>query len=221
MTDYKYSLKIRDKEIKFRKWKVKDKKNFIIALKANDTLAVENIVLDCLEDKTIPLTETEFKYVLLKIRDESIPYGLTFQIDCEECEKEFDYTSISSKLLTPNFKPYGEIKSGNVSFIMDEIQNKEYYIDAIRQCTTDEEKSFIDFLYHVKKVNGNDAFTFDTLYDFVNNMDIEIGEDIFKQWNDMNFTLDSVQMVTCPHCKHEQYIQFDELYGFFPDSWFE
>lgn len=218
-TGYDFSLKIRDKEIKFRKWKVKDRKNFITALKNNDRDGVERIVFDCIE-KQVPLTEEEFKYVMMNIRSVSIGEDLAFNIDCEQCEEEFSYITPVTEAITPNFKEFGVIKSGNFSLKMGEIANKEYYEDAIRQCRDDEEKAFIDFLYHVKEINGSDAFTFDKLYNTINELDIGIGEDIFRQWEEMRFTFDTVKQLECPHCNHLQFIKFDELYGFFPDSWF-
>jgi hypothetical protein len=221
MTEYNYSVKIRDKEIKFRKWKVKDKKAFLTALENNDVIGTEAIVYDCLENPNIALSEEEFKYVMMHIRRESVGKELSFDIECDKCEKEYTFTDDILNIQIAKFKPFGIIRSGSASFKMGEIANKEYYQDAIRQCSNDEEKFFIDFLYHIKEMNGSDAFTFDGLYNYVNDLDIAVGEDIFKQWQEMKLTFESVHSVECPHCKNKEYIQFDELYGFFPDSWFE
>lgn len=219
MSDYPYSLKIRDKEIKFRKWKVKDKKNFLEALKNSDEQGIERIVFDCIE-KPVPLTAEEFKYVMMNIRAESIPDNLNFTIECSNCGKDYDYNTPVLEILTPNYKPFGLIKSGNVTLKMGEIPNKEYYEDAIRQCSSEEQKMFVDFLYHVKELNGSDAFTFDELFEYINDLDILVGEEIFNQWEEMRFTFDDLKQIECPHCKNPDFIRFDELYGFFPDSWF-
>lgn len=221
MSDYNYSVKIRDKEIKFRKWKVKDKKAFLTALENEDQLGTESIVYDSLEDPNIPLSEEEFKYVMMHIRRESIGKELSFDFTCDSCKGEYTYTDDILQIQEAEFKPFGEIKSGNVSFKMGDIPNKEYYQDAIRQCTTYEEKFFIDFLFHIKEMNGSDAFTFDSLYEYVNDLDVTIGENIFSQWNEMKLTFDNVHSLECPHCGSTEYVQFDELYGFFPDNWFE
>jgi hypothetical protein len=221
MSDYKYTVKLRDKEIKFRKWKVKDKKNFIEGLETSDQDKVEALVYDCIEDKNIGLSEEEFKYILLNIRRESVGKELSFDITCSSCGGEYTYTDDIINIQVPNTKSFGEIKSGNVSIKMGEIANAEYYKDAIKQCKTQAEKAFIDFLYHIKELNGSDAFTFDALYEYVNNLDILIGEDILKQWEEMKFTFDNLQQLECTHCQNKEYVLFDELFGFFPDSWFE
>lgn len=221
MTDYKYNVKIGDKKINFRKWKVKDKKNFTQKVKENDISGSSSLVYDCIEDPSIPLTEQEFKWVLLNIRSKSIGDSVNYTLDCSECENLFEYVSPLTEIMTPEYEKFGIIKSGNVSFEMAEVANKEYYDAAIEQCTTSEETFFIDFMYHVKKFNGSDAFTSDTLYEFINDLDLDVGEDIFRKWNKMKFTLNDVKNVKCPHCGFEENYKFDVLPEFFPDSWFE
>lgn len=218
--EFPFTLKIRDKEINYRKWKVKDKKKFITALENNDGISAEAVVYDCLENPNIPLTEEEYRWVIMNIRAKSIGETLKFDIGCDECGQYFEYNESIFDAQVPQFKAFGTIRSGSVSLKMGEIPNKEYYDDAIRQCNNSEEKFFIDFLFHVKEMNGSDAFSFDTLYNFVNNLDIDVGEDLFQQWNDMKLTFNNVHDVECPSCKHQQPIRFDELFGFFPDSWF-
>jgi hypothetical protein len=220
MSDYKYSVKIRDKEIKFRKWKVKDRKLFTASIKSKDAEKTAELVYNCLEDKSLPLTAEEFKYLMVRIRSTSLGDDITFDLECNECEGAYEYITTYTDLLIPNFKKYGVITAGDVSFKMGEIANKEFYDDAIKQCEFDEEKFFIDFMYHVKELNGSDAFKFDTLYEFVNEMDLDIGESIFKQWNEMRFTLDDKHTLECPHCKNVELLKFDVLPKFFPDDWF-
>ena len=218
--EYKFSVQVGDKTVKYRKWKVKDKKTFIESMKAGDLFGVEKIVFDCVQDKNQPLSQEEYRYVLMHIRGDSLGENLPFIIKCGECGERFPNTTSVKEIYTPRFGKYGTIKSGNTSFKMGEIQNKEYYIDAIHQCNTFEEQSFIDFLYHVREHNGNNGFTFQTLYDAVNDLDVDVASDIFKQWEDMRFTYDDHIIETCPHCKTEQQVKVDTLYGFFPKDWF-
>jgi hypothetical protein len=221
MTEYQFSLKIRDKEIKFRKWKVKDKKKFIETVKTGDSELSNGIVFDSIEDKNIILTENELKYLLINIRNVSLGDKLSYEIECSNCFKDYFYEADILDIMTPNFESFGTLKALDTTIEMAEISNKEYYEDAINQCTSDGERYFIDFLYHIKKLNGSDTFTFDSLYDYINNLDIDIGEDIFKQWEKMRFTFDNIKDIQCAHCEHVESIQFDELYGFFPQAWFQ
>jgi hypothetical protein len=220
MTEYNNSLTIRNKEIKFRKWKVKDKKKFIDAVNARNAELSDCIVFDCLEDKNVTLTTDEFKWVLMNIRAKSIGSNLKFDIDCEECDKFFEYDVPLLQVNVPTFEPFGVLKSGDITLEMGEVMSREYYHDAISQCGNNEEKSFIDMLYHVRKLNGSDAFTFDSLYEYINNMDLDVGEELFKQWNTMKFTFNTTHDVECPSCNETQKIQFDNLFGFFPDNWY-
>ena len=221
MKEYKYSVKLRDKEITFRKWKVKDKKAFVQSVELGDPIKSNDIVYACLEDPTIPLTDLELKWVLLNIRAKSLGETLKFEIECGDCFKDYDYNANILEIQRPNFKPFDILKSGDITIKMGNISNKQYYEDAISQCNTEEEKFFIDFLYHVQELNGSDAFTFESLYDYINELDINIGEDIFKQWKEMSFSFDNIKEIECPHCGYVENIEFDELYGFFPNDWFE
>lgn len=219
--DYNHNIKIHGKEIKFRKWKVKDKKNFVKAMKSGNADEINNIVFDCLEDRNIPLSEDEMKYILLHIRSVSLGSELSFNIDCMYCEKPYVYSGNIFDIMKPSWEDYGKIKVGDVQFDMGEIPNKEYYDDSINQCNTPEEKHFIDFLYHVKKLNGSDAFTFDSLFEYVNNLDLDIGEVVFNQWEQMRLSFNNVVDIKCPHCEEINAVEFDQLHGFFPEEWFK
>lgn len=219
--EYPFSIKIRNNEINFRKWKVKDKKNFIEAVKNNDAEGIQHLIYDCLEKPNIALTQDEFKYVLLNIRSQSLGEDLTFDFTCVQCEKDFMFDAKILDIMKPDAHKFGRIKSGSTSIKIGEIANREFYEDSLAQCNSEEERYLVDFIYHIKEFNGNDGFTFEQAFDFVNNLDLDIGEDILSQWEAMRFKINDVSEVTCPHCKHTQKVQYDELYGFFPDSWFE
>jgi hypothetical protein len=218
---FDHELKIRNKTIKFRKWKVKDKKNFIESIKNDNPEGISNLIYDCIDKPDIALSQEELKYILLNIRAKSLGETLSFNVDCNQCEKEFAFDTNILNTMQPTSQKYKTIKADNLIIKIGEIPNKEYYDDALYQCSTEEQKYLIDFVYHIKEYNGNNGFTFDQVFDFVNNLDIDVGEEVFKQWDSMKFKLNEIITTTCPHCKHEQLVQLDELYGFFPDNWFE
>jgi len=219
---YDYTLTLRDRKLKFRKWKVKDKNKFLEATRNNDkALIKESLVYDCLEKSDIALSESEFKYVLVKIRQASIGDTASYNLQCSGCDQEFVFESNLDIIVKPSFEKYGTIKYNNVSVKMGNIANKKYYDEIIDAAETKEQVALMNFLMHIKELNDSDAFSFDQLIDFFNELEIDTAEGIFNQWDKMQFTLDILHDVECPNCGYLETYEFDFLPGFFPENWFK
>jgi len=215
---YNLTTKIRDKNIKYRKWKVKDKKKFITNLK-NQVLIKEALVFDCIEDKKIGLSDDEYKYILVKIRESSISDSVKFTFICDECLGDFEYIADLNKIMSTDFEPYGDIVFKDHIFTMGEILNRDFYESAISIVPQNEEKYLVDFILHIKAYNDNDAFNFEEINNIVNDLDVDAFEEIFKKWESMRFKMCNVHDVECEHCQNIMKFEFDDLPGFFPDSW--
>lgn len=215
---YEFSTKLRDKNIKFRKWKVKDKKK-VQANKGNNIPIKQALVYDCLEDKKIGFNDDEYRYMLIKIREKSIGEDIDYVFTCSACEEDFDYTAHLPDVIKEKYKPYGDIKVNNHIFTMGWIQNREIYDQAISSVETYEELFFVDFIFHVKSYNDSEGYSFEDLYNIIDNFDVDVYEEIFTQWEKMSFKLNTINDVTCPHCGVKNVFEFDLLPGFFPKSW--
>lgn len=218
---YDYSVSLRDREIKFRKWKVKDRNKFKAAFNAgNDPKILEQaLVFDCLEDPTITLTPEEYRYLMIRIRKESIGNNLHYEFGCKHCGTDYEFDIDLEDTFKPSVKPYGVLKSGNTEFEMGEIQNLKLYKEEVSKFQVEEERILFDFLMHVKRLNGSDAFRFEDLFNFVNDMDLNVADDIFNQWNEMKFNLIDTRAVQCPNCAKIENIRFDIMPGFLPENW--
>jgi len=218
MTDkFEFQTKIRDKVVKYRKWKVKDKKK-LLANTDNPLLTKEAMVFDCLEDKKIALSEDEFKYMLFKIREESISEKIKFKFECGSCSKPFDYDADLNEIMTPEFKDYGEIEYNGHIINIGSLRNREFYESTMNNIDDEDEKYLADFLFHIESYNDNE-YTFETLNEKINDLDVDVFEKIFKAWEEMRFKIDNVKEVKCPSCGFEEFYEFDALPGFFPESW--
>lgn len=215
---YDYSVKIRDFNVKFRKWKVKDKKKFI-ANKDNKIALKESLVYDCLEDKKLALSEEEFKFMLIQIREASLSDKIEFNFICSNCDKEFNYIADLTEIMKGEYKNYGDISYKGHRFTIGSILNRDFYEEMIQNSILDETNYLIDFMLHIKSYNDNDAFTFEELNEIINNLDIDIFEHIFTKWEEMRFKVNNIHNVICPHCNFEELYEFDDLPHFFPDSW--
>lgn len=218
---YKYSTKIRDKEVKFRKWKVKDKNKFIEQMKGDDNRTeIQNaLVYDCLEDKKIILSDEEYKHLVISIRSVSLGEEIKFNFTCDKCNEDYVFETKILDVVQPEFENFGKIESNGISFEMGDILNRIEYDKAMLAASDENERFFLDFLFHIKKMNGSDAITMDSIIEKINELDVDIYEDLFKQWKKMSFTNNDVHEVMCPHCGEKQKYKFDNLPGFFPENW--
>lgn len=218
---YDYTVKLRDREVKFRKWKVKDKQKFKRALKekTNPKLFEEALVFDCLEDPNITLTPEEYKWLMIQIRKESVGPTLHYDFGCLNCTKEYQFDVDFDTVFEPTYKKYESLKANGVEFKMGEIQNQAFYKEEVSKFNDEEERTLFDFLMHVKQLNGSDTFTFDELFEYVNNMDVDTADQIFTQWEEMKFSLNENKTVKCPHCNNVQKVKFDVMPGFLPQNW--
>jgi len=218
--EYPYELDIKSKKFNFRKWKVKDKKEFLKNLNDDPESAVRNLVYNTIDDKKITLDSEEFKYTLVKLRAKSLGEFLTYNFQCDSCNEEYEYNANINEIFKPNFESYGKIIVNDISFKMGEVPNKDAYYNAMLSAESQDEVEFINFLLHVHEFNGSDAFTVDSLIDYINEMDLDESEYVFTEWKKMMFKVNSINDVTCPHCGNVETYDFDDLPDFFPENWF-
>jgi len=203
------------KQVKFRKWKVKDKNKIILA-NGDRNIIKNGLVYDCLE-KNMVLDEEEYKYMLFQIRNISLHNPIEYNFKCSACKTQFNYI-LNLDDCKPRFEKYGIIKSNNHEFIMQRIKNQEIYDESMSQ-SDDVTKPLLDFIFHCTSYNGNDALSFEELNNIINDLDVEDFEEIMDKWNKMRFRVDNVLDVECPHCNNSELYEFDAMPGFFPPSW--
>ncbi len=215
---YELKTKIRGKNINFRKWKVKDKKKFL-SNQDDQKIIREALVYDCLEDKTIALSDEEYKYMLFNIRYQSIPEPLLMDMECNECQEEFDleiqYKDVVS---VQGIEKYSEIEVKNHIFKMQDIKNRDFYEDMILNTEDEEEKKLIDFILHIDSYNDQD-FTFEAMNEIIINLDITDFEKIINEWEKMRFQCNTIALIECPKCNFTDHFEFNHFPYFFPETW--
>jgi len=219
---YNYSLKVGNKTIKYRKWKVKDRKKYITSVKNNDEIKTkEAIIYDCIEDKNIVLSDEECKYVLINIRTKSFNTNVNYVFNCEKCKTDYEYNANILDLVKPTFKPLRAISvnvdNKNYNVAVGELRNRQFYEEMIS--SHKDEKDIIDFILHIQAFNDNVSFTFDEIVQIVNDMDIDAFDAIYREWENMRFKLDCTHQVQCPNCAEKDIYIFDTFPGFFPNNW--
>jgi len=222
--DYKFKLKLRDNTINFRKWKVKDRKKFIDSLRNEDNIderkISESLVYDCI-DNDIVLSSDEFRYVLTKIREESIGDTVDFNFTCSKCKEDFTVTYKLDDILKPEYKEYSDIIIDDINIEIGDISlKKEFYDKYISECENMSEIYFIDFLAHIKSINSDTSKSFNELTEYFEDLDTDIFDQILDKWEEMRFKINDKNEVTCSHCGFKEDYIFDDIPDFFPKKWF-
>ena len=212
----KQKIQVGDKVITIRKWKGKDKRTFVSVLKNPESTELDlmnAICYSCIEEPVV-LSIDEFRYVLSRIRAFSL--GEEFSIDfyCKKCGELFTKEFKLSEVFRPSFSPVKEINGGNVHIKLDDIKNKEFYYKKLK------EDQIYDLLLRIEEFNGDDSFTLEQLIEKFDELDVDVIEKIFTIWEESRFKIDDENEVQCPHCGNVELYKFDEIPGFFPQSWF-
>jgi hypothetical protein len=209
-------LKLGNRTIHIRKWKGKDKKNFINSLKSEnvDKLKLMNtLVYDCIEEDVI-LSNEEFKYVLTRIRAESLGEEFDIEFYCDGCGSLFTKKLLLKDIITYSFDELKEINVHGISIKLGPIKNKEVYLDLM-----DKDENY-DFLLRIESFNGDDSFTLKELEEKIDDLDLDVLTDIMEIYHKSRFTVKDVNTITCNCGKSHRYI-FDEIPGFLPEDWFK
>ena len=217
---YPFNINVGNKEIFFRKWKVKDRKKYIHGLKNDVLVDVQDaLVYDCLENKDLNLDFDEYEYVLTRIRIATFGKNIEVELNCDKCNSKFSYSIDIEKSHKPSFIS-NSVKTSELEFELDQIKDRKTFIDKYLDCLTLEEGMYLEFISRIRTINGNEV-TDEEIEDIMDELDADEAEEIFSQYSKNKFKLDKINTIVCPNCGAEELYEFDDLPGFFPTSWFE
>ncbi len=214
---FKYRIKIRDKVIEFRKWKVKDRKDFSAAQGSLEKRKA--LVYNCLKDPNTALDNEEYNFILEKIRAVSIKDEIGYNLQCSNCGKKFSLYVNINDVTDCAFSDYHPIEVENIKIELQDVKNRDFYESAMKVVKDINEKYITDFALHIKSINDNNSLSFQDVVNFILDLDIDIYEKIFKEWDLIRFKCVNLQSVICPHCNKETIYNFNDFPGFFPKSW--
>ncbi|QAU04559.1 hypothetical protein Va1_276 [Vibrio phage Va1] len=210
------TIKMGDKTLTISKWKGRNKKEFTRLLndpEKNEQQMMDSLVYSCIEEDVI-LSTDEFRYALSQIRAYSLGEEIDFEFYCDKCHKTFNKKMNISDIIRFDYKPLKTIKVGDVKIKLGNIKNKAIYAEKVV------EDPLYDFLMRIDEINGNDTFSLLELEEIIDELELDVLEEIMKIYEDHRFKIDDINTVKC-ECSHEMTFKFDELPGFFPESWFE
>ena len=215
-------LKIGNRTINVRNWKVRDRIKLKELLKeANSEKKQQEIILDvlvynCIEGK-VALNEDELEYLFAQLRVNSVGDDIRFKYTCpnEDCNEQVELGLKISNVYKPKFKKLSNITVSNINIELQEVQNIDYYNRKMKESTT---PSLTDLILHIKSLNNEQKSENQILHIF-EELDTKDMDTILDKWDSMRFTLDRVNNLKCPYCGREESFEFDEIPDILPQTW--
>lgn len=209
-------LKFNNKIIKFRQWKVKDKKLLDTSKTKYDRRKV--YVYNCLENPETPLDIEEFNYVLVNIRDFSLNKPIEYVLNCPYCGDKVVKSLNISEVVSCSDADYSPIVVGDLVIELQDVQSQKLYEENAILAKTLSERYLADFALHVKSINGNDL-TYEQVISQLENLDVGTYEQIFTQWDSKRFKCNFTSDIQCDKCKEITTYSFEDVKDFYPNSW--
>lgn len=224
LPDYPFVINIGGHIYHYRKWKVKDLKQYrdlgkdtgvFDKKKARDIL-VNNIIYE-----NVVLDVTQYAYALLIISQTSIPNKLPYRFECSNCKQEYDYHADFSKICTLKFNGFSSVKiSSDVIEFCELKQNSKVLQEYYELKLDDENKddfALTDMICHIKNINGKELKPSELLKYF-DDLDMDDFSKVLNAYKEMKYTLDFISEVECPLCHHKVQMLFDEMPKLIPDE---
>lgn len=208
-------IKFNNRTIRFRKWKVKDKK--LLDSCKSEIEKRKVYVYNCLENPNEALDLEEFNYVLANIRDYSLSKPLEYEVTCS-CGETLDVTMLASEIVTAKNADYTPIAFGDVIIELCNVRDQNLYEETVLGAVTMSERYISDFAMHIKSINSSDV-DYKEAIEFIENLDVDVYENIFKKWEIQRFKCSFEHSVTCKKCHKETVYNFEDMKDFYPSTW--
>ena len=219
--DYRNIAKIGNKEIKFKPWTTKNEKEYLIAVeseeKVTDDMLFDILAKPCLEDPSIILSSNEQKMLMIEMRKKSLGNSFPMTFTCRKCNNVNDIDVEFDNIVSFEPESWTEVEVEDLKFVFGDIPS-ENLKNKLKETENKVEKSFIDFLIHIKEIHIDgkveDVFTFEELKDFIDDIPSYIFDEAFKEFNKMKGHLEFKLATTCMACGASNNIDFEYLPNF-------
>lgn len=210
------SITFNNKTIRFRKWKVKDKKDLDNCKTELEKRRV--YVYNSLENPNEPLDLEEYNFVLANIRDYSLDGEFEYTVTCPHCNKSYDVSLRATSIV--NFKDalYEPICVDDIVIELGDVKNQELYERVVIGAVTTSERYISDFAMHITKINGNDV-DYEDAISYIENLDVSTYEKIFDLYEVCKCRCEFTHKVACDSCGKETEYNFEDMKGFYPKTW--
>jgi hypothetical protein len=227
---FPYEFKLSpNKIVRYRGWKTKDEKAYLILVETKEEeggLSDEdlfNVLIEpCIENKKMNFSTDEIQMLLIEIRKKSMgeTFNIKFVCQNEKCNT-VNETDVHFKDIVTFFpEKIDFFKDGDLSIQFGEIKNTTILKEKIKDQNFVEQK-FIEMVLRIEKViigdDINDSFSYDDVYNYINNLDIAVYDKLIKYYLDNSASLVLRGSYKCMSCGEENKFVFDEIPNFLGD----
>lgn len=226
-TKFDIELKLGEETVKLRKWKAKDLGTFQETLEnAHD---IDSLTIEQLQKLVTPCIENyEGKYyshydllnMLFAIRRETLGNEVKFHYLCEGCQHEMDIDIDLTETAKYDEDTFSDITIGNLVFhINRDIKHSVLLQKQEDDKYTNENPVLIELLLRISSFEEdgvtNDAYTFDELYEFIDDMDLTPYTKLLEEYINQMSYFECSGEYTCEECGHTHGFEFDIIPSFF------
>ena len=217
-------INVGDKKLEIKPWKTKHEKEYLIykeQAELDDNSIFEILLKPCIKDvEKYNFTPNEEIYIMTKIRSISLGTDITLNFNCSECDKFNDVDVSLDDIVEYSPSQFHDVEIGDYKFVFKQNNSKKFK-ERVQAANTKVEKEFVALVLSIVEVQQGDevydTFTFDELYEFIENLDTETFDVIYNAFVDMNDKLTMNYSIECLFCKVKNTGSLETIPGFLWD----
>lgn len=197
-------------------WKAGTKKELLKTIKTKQTQFSETDLLDILfypylDEKDKYYSDDEIQYLVLNLRDISIPDDIVIKEKCKKCGTEIEIRGKALDFVDFQKSNYNK-KTGKYTW--RDLKDKNSLERVIKQYP-DEFVGTLDMLLHLESIDGEKINSFKEVMEYYDNLSIIESEELENFYEEVKSKLKIHKKVKCPSCGFENIFEFKTLPGLF------
>ena len=207
----------KEKEVEILPWKTKTKKEFLKTvkefaengkeMKEDDILRV--LLYPYVNTKNIYLSDDEKQYLLVKIRDISLPQDIEYTINCSNCDGIIDVRCKPLEMVNYQENQYPVIKN---DILWEDLQgDTKPLIQSIIRKYGDYLPQTIEMLLHIKKYKDEEITDFEKMIEIYEDLSLMESETIVDTYDEVKSKMLIEKDIKCDLCEFEDTYYFDTI----------
>ena len=217
-------IKVGSRTLEIKAWKTKEEKAYLIYKEQAelDEHSVFDILLrPCIKDSDkYNFTSNEEIYIMTKIREISMGNDITLNFTCTECDKFQDREISLNDIVIYTPENYYNVKIDDYEFIFNKNDSPKFK-ERVLKAGSQVEQEFVALVMSITEIKIKkvvyDTFTFDELYEFINDLDTNTFDKLYAEYAKMVDSLTMNYKINCLFCDTVNENSLERIPGFLWD----
>lgn len=220
---FPYEIKFGKKIVKFRGWKTRDEKAYLILTESKEELEdkdlYDTLVIPCIENKTMYFTDAELQMLIIEIRKKSLGESFDVKYICknDKCKTVNDIQVQFDEIVNFKNDTVSNIKIDNMEIFFGDVKNQTLLQERTND-KTNVEKLFIEMVMRIEKLiiddTVEDTFTYDEITEYIDDLDTKIFDKMIAYYTENLSSISLKGHLMCHRCGHDNEFIFDEIPNF-------